>query len=43
MQNIKIPYLYVKGIKDAWIYVQSDEYKSIPLLNGYNVARTLKT
>ena len=35
MLNIKIPYLYIKGIKDAWNYVHSDEYKAIPLLNGY--------
>ena len=40
MLNIKIPYLYVKGMIDAWIYVHSDSYNEIPLLNGYNIAKT---
>ena len=30
MFNFKIPYNYVKGIWDAWRYVHSAEYKSIP-------------
>lgn len=35
MLNIKIPFLYLKGIKDAWKYVHSDSYNAIPLLNAY--------
>lgn len=34
-RNIKIPYLYIKGICDAWIYVHSEEYKKVPLFNTY--------
>ena len=28
--NAKIPYNYIKGLKDGWNFVHSDEYKSIP-------------
>lgn len=35
LRNITIPYLYMKGIYDAWIYVHSDEYQQVPLLNSY--------
>ena len=28
--NIKIPYNYIKGLKDGWDFVHSDEYKAIP-------------
>lgn len=34
-RNIKIPYLYIKGIFDAWQFVHSPEYRSIPLFNSY--------
>lgn len=37
MLNIKIPYLYVKGVRDVWHYVHSDSYKTIPLLNAYAI------
>lgn len=28
--NMKIPYNYVMGLRDGWIFVHSDEYKAIP-------------
>lgn len=28
--NVKIPLNYIKGIKDAWAFVHSDEFKAIP-------------
>ncbi len=28
--NMKIPYNYIKGLKDGWTFVHSDEYKAIP-------------
>ena len=28
--NIRIPYNYIKGLKDGWDFVHSDEYKAIP-------------
>jgi len=28
--NLKIPYNYVKGLKDGWNYVHSETYKAIP-------------
>lgn len=28
--NVKIPYNYLRGLKDGWIFVHSDEYKAIP-------------
>ena len=28
--NLKIPYNYIKGLKDGWNFVHSDEYKAIP-------------
>lgn len=28
--NVKIPLNYMKGIKDAWVFVHSDEFKAIP-------------
>ena len=28
--NVKIPYTFIKGLKDGWNYVHSDEYKAIP-------------
>lgn len=28
--DAKIPYNYIKGLKDAWHFVHSDEYKAIP-------------
>lgn len=28
--NMKIPYNYIKGLKDGWDFVHSDEYKTIP-------------
>lgn len=28
--NMKIPYNYIKGLKDGWDFVHSDEYKAIP-------------
>lgn len=37
--NFKIPYNYIKGLKDGWNFVHSDEYKAIPLFNGYNKAK----
>jgi GT2 family glycosyltransferase len=36
MLRMRIPYLYVQGVIDAWTYVHSDDYKAIPPLNGYN-------
>ena len=37
--NLKIPYNYIKGLKEGWDFVHSDEYKAIPLFNGYNKAQ----
>ena len=37
--DFKIPYNYIKGLKDGWNFVHSDEYKAIPLFNGYNKAK----
>lgn len=37
MRNLRIPYLYIKGVVDAWKFVHSDEYMSVPLLNSYQV------
>lgn len=34
-RNVRIPYLYVKGIIDAWRFVHSTEYHQIPLFNSY--------
>lgn len=34
-RNIRIPYLYVKGILDAWQFVHSPEYHQVPLFNSY--------
>lgn len=34
-RNTRIPFLYIKGIIDAWIFVHSTEYHQIPLLNNY--------
>ena len=34
-RNIRIPYLYIKGIVDAWHFVHSSEYRQIPLFNSY--------
>lgn len=34
-RNIRIPYLYLKGICDAWVFVHSEEYKQVPLFNSY--------
>lgn len=28
--NVKIPLNYMKGLKDAWVFVHSDEFKAIP-------------
>lgn len=28
--NMRIPYNYIKGLKDGWTFVHSDEYKAIP-------------
>ncbi len=28
--NVKIPFNYMKGLKDAWAFVHSDEFKAIP-------------
>ena len=28
--NMNIPYKYIKGLKDGWRFVHSDEYKAIP-------------
>lgn len=28
--NVKIPFHYMKGLKDAWAFVHSDEFKAIP-------------
>ena len=28
--NVKIPLNYMKGLKDAWAFVHSDEFKAIP-------------
>ena len=28
--NLRIPLNYVKGLKDAWVFVHSDEFKAIP-------------
>lgn len=28
--NMEIPYNYVRGLKDAWIFVHSDEFRAIP-------------
>lgn len=28
--NVRIPINYIKGLKDAWTFVHSDEYKAIP-------------
>ena len=28
--NVKIPLNYIKGLKDAWVFVHSDEFKAIP-------------
>lgn len=28
--NVKIPFNYMKGLKDAWVFVHSDEFKAIP-------------
>ena len=30
LRKIKIPYYYVKGIKDGWQFVHSDDYRRIP-------------
>lgn len=35
LRNIKIPYLYLMAIWDAWHFVHSEEYKQIPLFNSY--------
>lgn len=37
--NMKIPYNYVKGLKDGWNFVHSDEYKAIP---SYIITNSLK-
>lgn len=34
-KNIRIPYLYVRGVLDAWQFVHSSEYCQIPLFNSY--------
>lgn len=30
LRKLKIPYYYVKGLKDGWNYVHSEEYKNVP-------------
>lgn len=30
MLKMKMPYNYIKGLKDGWYFVHSDEYKTIP-------------
>lgn len=34
-RNIRIPYLYIKGIADAWQFVHSQEYLQIPKIDAY--------
>lgn len=38
--NMKIPYNFIKGIKDGWNFVHSDEYKAIP---PYVITNSSKT
>lgn len=34
-RNLKIPYLYIKGLFDAYSFVHSDDYTTVPKLNVY--------
>ena len=38
--NMKIPYNYIKGIKEGWDFVHSDEYKAIPPYVIINSSKT---